>query len=118
METLHIVSENESPQRSNGAARRPALRPAPISAATTRYVQERLGRAIRQRRRMMDLTLQDLAAACGVTFQQVHKYEAGLCSLSASQLWAISIALGVPVSYFYENLTTPELWRVDGGPVA
>jgi len=88
-------------------------RPAPISPATTRYVQERLGRAIRQRRRMLDLTLQDIAAACGVTFQQVHKYESGLCSLSASQLWAIARALEVPVTYFYESLTTPADWRAD-----
>jgi hypothetical protein len=117
MEPLHIVSDNDSPRREPGATRRPALRPAPISAATSRYVQERLGRAIRQRRRILEFTLQDLAGACGVTFQQVHKYESGLCSLSASQLWAIAVALDVPVSYFYENLTTPELWRVDGAPV-
>jgi DNA-binding XRE family transcriptional regulator len=88
-------------------------RPAPISPATTRYVQERLGRAIRQRRRMLDLTLQDVAATCGVTFQQVHKYESGLCSLSASQLWAIARALEVPVTYFYESLTAPPDWRAD-----
>lgn len=92
-------------------AARPHLRAVPIDAATTRYVQERLGRAIRLRRRMMDLTLQDLAGACGVTFQQVHKYESGLCSLSASQLWAIAQALDVPVTYFYENLTPREVWQ-------
>src|ERR1700761_1477551 len=93
-----------------GRLRRP-LRYAPITPDTTRYVQERLGRAIRQRRRMMDMTLEDLARYCGVTFQQVHKYESGLCSLSASQLWSISIALDVPVSHFYESLTAPEQWR-------
>ena len=117
MEALHIVSDNDSPRPESRAARRMALRPAPISPATTRYVQERLGRAIRQRRRMLDLTLQDLAGACGVTFQQVHKYESGLCSLSASQLWAIAQALQAPVSYFYESLATLELWRVDGHAV-
>jgi DNA-binding XRE family transcriptional regulator len=98
--------------------RGPALRAVPISPATNRYVQERLGRAIRVRRRMLDLTLQDLAGACGVTFQQVHKYESGLCSLSASQLWAIAQALDVPVSYFYENLDAPDVWRADGAQVA
>src|ERR1700753_1477949 len=87
----------------------PRLRPAPISPAPNRYIQQRMGRAIRQRRRMLDLTLQDLAAACGVTFQQVHKYESGLCSLSASQLYCVAVALNVPVSYFYESLQTPEL---------
>jgi hypothetical protein len=85
------------------------LRPAPITPAITRIIQQRLGRAIRIRRRMMDLTLQDLAGACGVTFQQVHKYESGLCSMSASQLWCVSLVLGVPVSYFYDALATPEL---------
>ena len=92
-------------------ASRSRIRSALIDPAATRYVQERLGRAIRLRRRMMDLTLQDLAGACGVTFQQVHKYESGLCSISASQLWAIAIALDVPVTYFYENLAPREVWQ-------
>lgn len=86
------------------------LRQANINPAATRYVQERLGRAIRHRRRMLELTLQDLAGACGVTFQQVHKYESGVCSLSASQLWAISQALDVPVTYFYEALAPSDVW--------
>jgi len=93
------------------AAPAPPLRSAPIDAATTRYVQERLGRAMRLRRRMLDLTLQDVASACGVTFQQVHKYEAGLCSVSAAQLWEIATALQVPVAYFYEILARPQDWR-------
>lgn len=88
----------------------PQLRQVKIDPAATRYVQERLGRAIRHRRRMMDLTLQDLAGACGVTFQQVHKYESGLCSLSASQLWAIARALEAPVTYFYDALVPTKVW--------
>jgi len=98
---VHLNVANDLPK--------PRLSPAPISAATSRLIQQRLGRAIRQRRRMMDLTLQDLAGACGVTFQQVHKYESGLCSMSASQLWCIAVALEVPVSYFYDCLAVPEL---------
>jgi hypothetical protein len=96
-----LRAANDTPKR--------RLRPAPITPATTRVIQQRLGRAIRIRRRMLDLTLQDLAGACGVTFQQVHKYESGLCSMSASQLWCVAVALGVPVSYFYDSLATPEL---------
>ena len=113
MEAQHSLSEpaldlqaaNDPPMRS--------LRSAPITPTVTRYIQERLGRAIRLRRRMMDLTLQDLAGACGVTFQQVHKYESGLCSVSAAQLWGIAQALEVPVSYFFEALSTPELRRAE-----
>jgi transcriptional regulator with XRE-family HTH domain len=85
----------------------PPLRPVIMTTDATRQMQERLGRAIRHRRRILDLTLQDLAATCGVTFQQVHKYESGLCSLSASQLWAIAQALHVPIAYFYETFAPP-----------
>jgi ribosome-binding protein aMBF1 (putative translation factor) len=108
MEVHQLYSEAPSDTAPTASSR---LRHALIGPAATRYVQERLGRAIRLRRRMMDLTLQDLAAACGVTFQQVHKYESGLCSLSASQLWAIAQALEVPVTYFYETLAPREVWQ-------
>jgi hypothetical protein len=99
--TLTLRAANDAPSR--------RLRPAPITPATTRMIQQRLGRAIRIRRRMLDLTLQDLAGACGVTFQQVHKYESGLCSMSASQLYCVAVALKAPPSYFYDSLATPEL---------
>jgi ribosome-binding protein aMBF1 (putative translation factor) len=115
MEARHAYTPANLDDRADSRTR---LTPVPIDAAATRYVQERLGRAIRLRRRMMDLTLQDLAGACGVTFQQVHKYESGLCSLSASQLWAIAQALDVPVTYFYENLSAPDVWGPDGAQVA
>jgi transcriptional regulator with XRE-family HTH domain len=94
------------------------LRPVLMNPDAAREMQARLGRAIRHRRRILDLTLQDLASACGVTFQQVHKYEAGVCALSASQLWAIAQALHVPVSYFYETLAAPSAWRAQEAPVA
>ena len=108
-QTAYAVSPTVADLHAANDARKLRLRPAPISPATTRVIQQRMGRAIRVRRRMMDLTLQDLAGACGVTFQQVHKYESGLCSMSASQLWCVAVALNVPVSYFYDTLATPEL---------
>jgi len=111
MEAQHTLTSTAALDLSSANDPAPPLRQVPISAATNRYIQERLGRAIRLRRRMMDMTLEDLARYCGVTFQQVHKYESGLCALSASQLWSISIALDVPVSHFYESLNVPEQWR-------
>ncbi|HEY3948455.1 helix-turn-helix transcriptional regulator [Phenylobacterium sp.] len=111
MEAQHTLTAAALDIDAANDSRSPGLRPAPITPATNRYIQERLGRAIRLRRRMMDMTLEDLARYCGVTFQQVHKYESGLCAMSASQLWSISVALGVPVAYFYESLAAPEQWR-------
>ena len=109
MEVQSALKNPTSELRPANDAPRVRLRPAPITPAVTRVIQQRLGRAIRIRRRMMDLTLQDLAGSCGVTFQQVHKYESGLCSMSASQLYCVAVALNVPVAYFYESLATPEL---------
>ena len=63
-----------------------------------------LGRRLRRRRRILGLTQQQLAGACGVRFQQIQKYECGANRISAARLWQLSEALKVPVSHFYEGL--------------
>ena len=66
-------------------------------------IHARIGAAIRRRRRAVEITLLELASVCGVSFQQVQKYESGACAISAAQLWNMACALGVPVSYFYDS---------------
>lgn len=63
-----------------------------------------VGARVRARRMAIGMTQQALAARLGVTFQQVQKYELGSNRVSASRLWAIAQAMGVPVSFFYEGL--------------
>jgi transcriptional regulator with XRE-family HTH domain len=63
-----------------------------------------LGRRLRRRRRLLGLTQQQLAGACGVRFQQIQKYECAANRMSAARLWQLSEVLQVPVSYFYEGL--------------
>ena len=63
-----------------------------------------LGRRLRRRRRILGLTQQQLAGACGVRFQQIQKYECAANRMSAARLWQIAEVLEVPVSYFYEGL--------------
>jgi transcriptional regulator with XRE-family HTH domain len=46
---------------------------------------------------------QKLAEALGVTFQQVQKYEKGTNRVTVGKLHAIAKALGVPMSYFFDN---------------
>lgn len=75
-----------------------------ITPALLETVESRIGRAIRRRRRLMELTLQQVGERCGVSFQQVQKYEAGVNTISAAQLWALAQALEVPVSYFFEGV--------------
>lgn len=59
---------------------------------------------IRQRRIMLGLTQQQMAELIGVTYQQAHKYETGINRISAGRLYQISQALGVEISYFYEDV--------------
>jgi transcriptional regulator with XRE-family HTH domain len=65
-----------------------------------------VGARIGERRIMLGLSLQALAALIGVTYQQIHKYEKGINRLAAGRLYQIAQALDVEVSYFFEGLET------------
>jgi transcriptional regulator with XRE-family HTH domain len=67
-------------------------------------IDEHLGRRLRRRRRLLGLTQQQLALACGVRFQQIQKYECAANRMSAGRLWQLAQVLEVPVSYFFEGL--------------
>ncbi len=59
---------------------------------------------IRHRRWMNGTTQQQLAEKVGIKFQQIQKYETGMNRVSASRLWDIAHALGVPVAFFFEGM--------------
>ncbi|THD52142.1 helix-turn-helix transcriptional regulator [Phenylobacterium sp.] len=63
-----------------------------------------IGRRLRQRRKILGLTQTELAANCGLRFQQIQKYECAVRQMSAAMLWRIAHALGVGAQYFYEGL--------------
>lgn len=67
-------------------------------------IDEHLGRRLRKRRRLLGLTQQQLAAACGVRFQQIQKYECAANRMSAARIWQLAEVLEVPVGYFYDGL--------------
>jgi transcriptional regulator with XRE-family HTH domain len=62
-----------------------------------------IGRRMRDLRRMLGLSQQQLAELMGVTCQQVHKYEQGLNRLPAARLYVLAQALGVGPEYFFEG---------------
>ena len=62
-----------------------------------------VGKRIRQRRLLLGMNQETLAAALGLTFQQVQKYEGGANRVSASRLAAVADRLKVPVSYFFAD---------------
>jgi transcriptional regulator with XRE-family HTH domain len=63
-----------------------------------------VGLRMRERRIMLGLTQQEMAALIGVTYQQAHKYEKGINRVAAGRLYHIAQVLGVEVSYFFEGL--------------
>jgi transcriptional regulator with XRE-family HTH domain len=69
----------------------------------TTTVDDLVAKRLRQRRRSLDLTLQQVGSIVGVRFQQIHKYECGTNSISAARLWQLARALQVPVEFFFEG---------------
>lgn len=68
-------------------------------------IERELGLRIRWLRKTRGLTQQGLAARCGVSYQQVQKYETAKCRLSAAMLWQIARALRVEPEFFYSGVT-------------
>ncbi len=77
-------------------------------------VDEHVGKRVRHRRWMIGMTQQQLAEKVGIKFQQIQKYETGMNRVSASRLWDISEALGVPVSFFFDGLDEADIRSADG----
>ena len=59
---------------------------------------------MRLRRNLLGLTLETLAKAVGVTYQQLQKYERGVNRVGASRLFTLGRALEVPVSFFFDEI--------------
>jgi transcriptional regulator with XRE-family HTH domain len=66
-------------------------------------VDRHVGARLRERRIMLGLSLQKLAEALGLSFQQVYKYEGGINRVPSGHLYQIAQALGVDVGYFFEG---------------
>ena len=60
------------------------------------------GQKIRQKRLEHKLTQGQLADKCGITFQQIQKYEKGTNGCSAFRIKEIAEHLKVNVIYFFE----------------
>ena len=71
----------------------------------TNEIDQHLGKRLRQRRRMLGQTQQQIAEAVGVRFQQIQKYECGANRISAARLWLLAKALEAPVGFFFDGLS-------------
>ncbi|RIJ26132.1 XRE family transcriptional regulator [Henriciella barbarensis] len=72
-----------------------------------------IGQLVRQARRRVGMTLDDLAKQLGLSYQQVHKYENGTNRISAGTLAAIANLLAVPIDHLFPDEVL--LGGTDGG---
>jgi transcriptional regulator with XRE-family HTH domain len=78
-------------------------------------VDVQVGSRVRLRRKMLGLSQEKLAAAIGLTFQQVQKYERGANRIGASKLYELSRVLDVPVSFFFDDIDPVRAPAIPGG---
>ena len=67
-------------------------------------VDEHIGNRIQLRRCMLGLSQKDLGDKCGVSCQQIQKYESATNRISAARLFQVGQALETPVSFFFCGL--------------
>lgn len=63
-----------------------------------------VGRRVRMRRTLLGLSQEKLGKGVSLTFQQIQKYERGANRIGSSRLYQFSRILGVPVSYFFDDM--------------
>lgn len=74
-----------------------------------------IGMKIRDRRKELGLTQEGLAEAIGITYQQLQRYENGRSYLNTDRLQAISSALEIPLTYFFEERGEEKVSIMDRG---
>jgi hypothetical protein len=82
----------------------PALTTTRVPEMTNHEIMAEIGKRLARRRRELDLSLAGVAERCGVSLQQIHKYETAQSVVSAPMLWRLSQCLDTPIAAFFEGL--------------
>jgi transcriptional regulator with XRE-family HTH domain len=69
-------------------------------------VDVHVGSRVRMRRTLLGFSQEKLGDALALTFQQVQKYERGANRIGSSRLYEISRILDVPVSFFFDEMSS------------
>ncbi len=78
------------------------------SARKADMVDKHVGSRIRERRRELHISQQEISSILGVSYQQLQKYENGNNRISAGRLFLLAHILKVEVGYFYQGLPPSE----------
>jgi len=73
---------------------------------------------VRERRIVLGISQPKMAAALGLAFQQLYKYEQGKNRISAGRLYELGKVLDVPITFFFEEIadaSTPVANLASGG---
>jgi transcriptional regulator with XRE-family HTH domain len=62
------------------------------------------------------ISQEQLAAALGLTFQQVQKYERGINRVAGARLYDLGFELDVPVGFFFDDMPAELSHRLDLSP--
>ncbi|MDA0241146.1 MAG: helix-turn-helix transcriptional regulator [Proteobacteria bacterium] len=84
----------------------PGRRPSAGRTGIPNPVDVHVGSRVRLRRTLLGLSQEKLGEALGLTFQQVQKYERGANRIGASRLFDLSRVLDVPISFFYDDMSS------------
>ena len=67
-------------------------------------IDQHIAQRLQLRRVMLGMTQSDLAKKCGVSFQQIQKYETAGNRIPAARLFDLSQALETSVAFFFSGL--------------
>lgn len=70
-----------------------------------RTIEQMVGERIRTRRVELGLVQEQLAAALGLSYQQIQKYENGSNRITVDRLVMLAHRLEVPITFFFAGLT-------------
>lgn len=93
-----------------------AVKKSRVEGSTARkadFIDKHVGMRIRDRRRFLDISQQEIGEILSVSYQQLQKYESGQNRISAGRLFLLAHILKVDVGFFYQGLPASEILLKD-----
>lgn len=102
-----MAAEKGTTRGRRSQAKAKLVRPRPIDG--------HVGGRVKLRRMMLGLSQQTLARSLRVSYQQMQKNERGTNRIASSRLFELSLALDVPIQFFFDEMPA-EMAATAGGP--
>ncbi len=68
-------------------------------------IDEHVGQKLRDARKMCGISQGALGKRCGLSFQQIQKFEAGSIRISSGRLKQLADILELPIAFFFDGIT-------------